>query len=155
MNFDDGISQKVYDTIKLGLDGYLIVFEEDQDIIKHPLDYDLLIPIDKASPSLYTEIRPSWSYSEEYPLDPEYNHLDIKFKITMYVVDTGDDTPKKPLTLVRTYPEWTETVPDNIAMAKDWLHPEISTADTGLKDWTSAKIKELVLGFHAERPVNP
>lgn len=154
MKFDDEVSQKVYDSIKLGLDGYIIVFNEDEDIPNHPLDYDLLVPLDGVYPSLYTEIRPSWHHNDE---DPSGDYLEIGFTIIMYLADLGDpsETPKRPLTLVRTYPIWTERVPDGIALAKDWLHPEIQTADTGLRAWVLGMIKSLVLEFHEERPLNP
>ena len=154
MTFDDEVAQKVYDSIKLGLDGYIIVFNEDNSIINNPALYDLLVPLDAVYPCLYTEIRPTWHHNEE---DPSTDSMDIEFTIIMYLAETGDpsEIPRKPKTLARTYPIWTERVPDSIALSKDWLHPEITTSDTGLRDWVENEIVSLVLEFHAERPVNP
>ena len=159
MEFDDVVSQRVYDKQKLGFTdgpfesfntgGYIIVFTEDEEVITNPALYDILTPPNETYPSLYAEIDPLWYWSEEHDND----HLDIKFRVLMYIAEAGGENPL-PQSLVRRYPEWTETVPDGIALAKDWLHPETHTADTGLKEWVRNEIRSLVLEYHTHVPVN-
>lgn len=120
-SIDEIFEQRDYDRTDNGLDGYVITCFEEEDVIEHPSDYDIILPQGNYKAAFYMELE-----TTKLEQDPAYI-WSVDFKIRIYISDS------QRVVLVREYPDTTEKVP-------------IGTTD--LKEWVKTTAKQIVLDYH-------